>query len=202
MLHLLPLRLILWAFAFVAAISLGLAFSGLPGDGHVVGNLSALIRWSGSLVTIATIVLFASWRWIRPLQGLIFPYLGGTWKGLVEFENDDQDEKQTRAVTLEVKHLLTGITMMLDSAESTSWTLAVHAEKAKGFDRYRLYYVYLNERKEGAEGGGQQYRGLAIIGIKTGMPLRMSGNYFTETDREGTLKLEQVAPNPWWKLWR
>jgi hypothetical protein len=206
MLHLLPLRLILWAFAFVAAISLGFAFAGLPSDGHVFGNLSALVRWSGSLVTIATVILFAGWRWIRPLQGLVFPYLGGTWKGVVEFENEDGDEsgaeKQTRDVTLEVKHLLTGITMMLDSAESTSWTLVVHAEKAKDFDRYRLYYVYLNERKEGTDGAGERYRGLAIIGIKTGTPLRMAGNYFTETDRKGMLKLTQVAANPWWKLWR
>jgi len=212
MLHLLPLRLILWAFAFVVAISLGLAFAGLASNGHVFGNLSVLVRWSGSLVTVATIVLFASWRWIRPLQSIIFPSLGGTWKGVVEFENENKDEsereaevapeKQTREVTLEVKHLLTGITMMLDSAESTSWTLAVHAEKAKDFDRYRLYYVYLNERKEGSEGGGERYRGLAIIGIETATPMRMAGNYFTETDRKGTLKLTQVAANPWWKLWR
>lgn len=214
MLHLLPLRLILWAFAFVVAISLGLAFAGLASNGHIFGNLSVLVRWSGSLVTIATIVLFASWRWIGPLQSMIFPYLGGTWKGVIEFENEDEGddksghehevepERQTRDVTLEVKHLLTGITMMLDSAESTSWTLAVHAEKAKNFDRYRLYYVYLNERKEGTEGGGERYRGLAIIGIETGAPMRMAGNYFTETDRKGTLKLTQVAANPWWQLWR
>ena len=35
MLHLLPLRLILWAFAFVAAVSLGLA---VPSAGAVVGD--------------------------------------------------------------------------------------------------------------------------------------------------------------------
>lgn len=205
MLHLLPLRLILWAFAFVAAVSLGYAFAGLPSDGHVFGNLSALVRWSGSLVTITTVVLFASWRWIPPLQGLIFPYLGGRWEGILEFEKEGEDgagaEIGTREAKAEVKHRLTGISMILETAESISSTLVVHAER-KDFGRYRLYYVYLNERKEGTIGAGVKYRGLAIIGIETGTPMRMAGNYFTESGGKGVLRLEQVAANPWWKLWR
>lgn len=200
MLHLLPLRLILWAFAFVAAVSLGLAFAGLPDDSHFLTSLSTLVRWSGSLVTIGTIVLFAAWRWIPLLQSAIFPYLGGSWRGFVEFKDNDKEE--SREVTLEVRHLLTRISMILDSAESSSRTLVVHAEKNKDFDRYRLYYVYLNERKEGTKGAGQRYRGLAVIRIETAAPMQMAGDYFTETHREGTLMLHRVAANPWWKLWR
>jgi len=197
MLHLLPIRLILCAFVLVAAASVALTFTG---HSATLASLSTLVRWSGSLVTIGTIVLFAAWRWIAPLQQSVFPYLGGTWSGVIEF--DDKGKSQSRDVQLEIKHLLTRISMILDSNESNSRTLVVHAEKDRDFARYRLYYVYLNERKEGVAGGGERYRGLAILRIEQTSPLQMVGDYFTETDRKGALKLTRVTANQWWKLWR
>jgi hypothetical protein len=52
-------------------------------------------------------------------------------------------------------HTLFGIRLLLESSESTFWTLVVHAERNTDFERYRLYYVYLNERKEGVPGPGR-----------------------------------------------
>ena len=111
MLHLLPIRLILCAFVLVAAASVALTFTG---HSATLASLSTLVRWSGSLVTIGTIVLFAAWRWIAPLQQSVFPYLGGTWSGVIEF--DDKGKSQSRDVQLEIKHLLTRISMMRATA--------------------------------------------------------------------------------------
>ena len=61
------------------------------------------------------------------------------------FEKDG--DSQRRNVKLEIKHTLFGLRLVLDSKKSTSWTLVVHAERNRDFGRYRLYYVYLNERK-------------------------------------------------------
>lgn len=201
MLHLLPIRLILWALASVAAISLGgFLYAGWTSESSITANVSLVIRWAGSLVTICAVLLFAAWRWIAPLQLLIFPYLGGKWEGTIEFQDNGQE--QTRSVKLEVKHRLTGIIMLLESAEAASRTLLVHAERDLHFERYKLYYVYLNERKEGTKGGGERYQGIAIMRVKLATPMELKGDYFTEANRSGTLSLRQVEPNQWWKLWR
>jgi site-specific DNA recombinase len=75
----------------------------------------------------------------------------------------------------------------------SSWTLAVHAERAQDFARYRLYYVYLNERKEGFPSPRERYRGLAILRVENGERRRLMGDYFTETHRQGTLHLTRDA---------
>jgi hypothetical protein len=80
--------------------------------------------------------------------------------------------------------------------------LLVHAERNRDFERYRLYYVYLNERKEGFANGGERYRGLAVMRIEPGTRLKLQGDYFTETHRQGTLRLTLNARHPWWVLWR
>jgi hypothetical protein len=200
MLHLLPIRLILWLFVAAAALSVvAFAYAGWFSEG-TFATLSLVVRGVGTLVPAGILLLFAGWRWIPWLRSTIFPYLGGCWSGDIAF--DENGVQQTRAATLEISHRLTGIVMILETAESISRTLVVHAEKNRHFERYRLYYAFLNERKEGTAGAGHRYRGLAILRVETGRPLRMAGDYFTDTHRRGTLTLEQAAPNPWWKLWR
>ncbi len=201
MLHLLPIRLILWLFVAVAALSVVVfANAGWFSEG-TLATLSLIVRWVGTLVPAGIVLLFSGWRWLPVVRTAIFPYLGGGWTGVIAFE-DEEGVPQTREATAEVRHLLTGIVMILETDESISRTLVVHAEKDRHFDRYRLYYAYLNERKEGTKGAGDRYRGLAILRVEAGRPLRMAGDYFTDTHRRGTLTLEQGAPNPWWKLWR
>src|SRR5262249_31067347 len=143
---------------------------------------------------------FIAWRWIPPVQRWIFPYLGGRWSGFIQYE--DSDGSHRLSVTMDIKHTLFGLRLLLDSRESTSSTLVVHAERNPDFERYRLYYVYLNERKDGFQNAGLRYRGVAVISVDTGTPLKLAGNYFTETNRRGTLRLTSDSPHPWWKLWR
>jgi hypothetical protein len=201
MLHLLPIRWLLRiAFGIVALAVLSAVYAGSVGTGQATHDALLLLRWSSVAATSSIILLFAAWRWVPPVQRYIFPYLGGTWSGFIRFE--EQGRSQRRDVKLEIKHTLFGLRLLLESKESTSWTLAVHAERNQDFERYRLYYVYLNERKEGVAGGGQRYRGLAVIRVETGAPLKLLGNYFTEADRAGILHLTLDALHPWWKLWR
>lgn len=201
MLHLLPIRLLMRMLAaFAALIVLSADYAGSVGNGDTVADVARIFRWSSTIAISFATVFYAAWRWVTPLQYAIFPYLGGRWCGKVVFQTPSGSDH--REVTLEVKHTPLSILLLLDSAESRSSTLAVHAERDTHFERFRLYYVYLNERKEGVAGGGQQYRGIAIIRFERGVPARLEGDYFTETGRRGTLHLTQEAATSWWKIWR
>src|SRR5262245_47373570 len=199
MLHLLPIRWILTlAAALVGLAVLAAVYAGWVGGGDAVRDAVFLLRWASIVAVSIIALLFLVWRWIPPVQKAIFPYLGGTWSGYLEFEKDG--ESQRRNVRLEIKHTLFGLRLLLDSKESTSWTLVVHAERNRDFERYRLYYVYLNERKEGFENGGYRYRGLAVIRVETGARPKLFGDYFTEARSHGTLRLTLDTSHPWWKL--
>ena len=201
MLHLLPIRIILQVASAIVALSiLAAVYLGWFAGADSMQGPAAVMRWSSAIALLIIMVVFAFWRWVPFAQRLIFPYLGGHWRGVVKFAGDMGEEQ--RSVTLEVKHTLLGLRLLLDSDESVSWTLAVHAERHVDFERFRLYYVYLNERKEGRSGAGDRYRGVAIMRVETGRPARLLGDYFTETHRRGTIELSSYRPHPWWKLWR
>lgn len=202
MLHLIPIRLVLQFIAGLIALTvLAAAYAGWVATGNAAKDALTVIKWSSSIATAAVVFLYAGWRWLPRVQLIIFPYLGGRWYGTVEFESEGKIEQ--RPVLLEVKHTLFAITLLLESKESISWTLVVQAARNREFDHYRLYYVYLNERKEGVPEPGARYRGLAIIRIETGPTgMQMEGDYFTETHRQGTLHLVRDSANAWWKLWR
>lgn len=202
MLHLLPVRLIVWAIVALAMVVVAAAlYSGWAGGADSISLGAAIIRWSSSIVTAGAVVVLVAWRWIPPVQRSIFPYLGGAWSGRVCFKREDGTADE-RNVSLLVKHNLLRVVMLLESIESTSKTMVVHADKDPHFDRYSLYYTYRNERKLGMSGDISAYRGLAIMGIELGSELSMHGDYFTDSHRRGTLHLDRTAPNPWWMLWR
>jgi hypothetical protein len=201
MLHLLPIRWLLRvSLAIFALAVLSAVYVGRIGGGEVARDASLLFGWSSIAAVSIIVFLFGAWRWIPAVQRMIFPYLGGHWSGFIRYEEHGSAHRLD--VTMEIKHTLFGLQMLLDSRQSTSWTLAVHAERNPDFARYRLYYVYLNERKDGFVNSGQRYRGLAVIRVQTEARLQLHGNYFTDTDRRGTLHLTADAMNPWWRLWR
>ena len=201
MLHLLPIRLLLGTIIAIGVLSVGgIALNGWQQTHDAVATISRVVRLSGTFVTVTTVVLFALWRWSTSVQELIFPYLGGRWEGRVEFVGTNGPD--TRAVTAEIKHTLTRIVVLLDSEESTSRTLVVHAERDPDFKRFRLYYAYLNQRKEGVPGASQTYRGLAVLRVVLGEPRQLIGDYFTEAPRGGAMYLTEAEKTTWWKLWR
>jgi hypothetical protein len=135
MLHLLPIRLVLRVFAALVAVAVVAAsYGGWVGQGGSIDDMAVVTRWSSSLATSAILLLYVSWRWIPPVQLFIFPYLGGRWSGVLRFNAGHGPEH--RDVRLEIKHTLFGIQCLLDSNESTSSTLVVHAERNPDFQRY------------------------------------------------------------------
>ncbi|MDW7557572.1 MULTISPECIES: hypothetical protein [Azospirillum] len=201
MLHLFPVRYIIIGIIALAAVSAIMAgYAGWVGTGDALNDILKVARWSSAAAAALPIIAYAAWRWIPPLQRLIFPYLGGIWIG--ELHYSGPNGVGVRDVSLIVNHTLLKVSMILDSAESTSRTLAVHAERDTGMDRDRLYYVYLTERKEGVPGAGDRYRGLAIMRVDYSSTMELHGDYFTERQHLGTLKLTRAVRTSWWKLWK
>jgi hypothetical protein len=163
-------------------------------------NAVLALRVAPIFAVTLIMVLVVCWRWVPQVQKATFPYLGGHWVGFVRFPENDGEG--CRAVTLDVNHTLLGLKLVLDSDESTSWTLAVQADRNPDFDRFRLFYIFLNERKEGVPGARERYRGVAIMRVETGKTPRLFGDYFTETDRKGRLELTAQKPHPWWRIWQ
>lgn len=202
MLHLLPLkRLFTAVLVLIIVIVVTLTMMASSYDTAPLSFIWLLVKWTGPAVTALVFLLFASWRWCPRLQRFIFPYLGGRWRGCIIFSGPAGQE--TRDVTLHVHHTPFSIKLILESEESLSKTLAVQASKSNDVeDDDKLYYVYLNTRKEGGMKSHRSYRGIAILRVKTSNSLTMVGDYFTESHRYGSLKFDVVELNPWWMLWK
>ena len=173
------------AFATVAGLAvLGALFAGYVGTEDTVQAMLLVTRWASALSVGGVVLLYAAWRWVPLLQSQIFPYLGGHWEGEVRYQKDPDEEDSelvSKPVKAEAKHTLFAIKLLLESDESLSTTLAVHADKDPDFEKFRLYYVYLNRRKEGVAGSGATYRGLAIVRWEEELSPRLEGDYFTDS---------------------
>jgi hypothetical protein len=199
--HLLPIKWVL-AFCFGAgalAVFAALFVGWSPEDQWFVST-QKVIRWSTAAAIVVPMLFYAMWRFVPEVQELIFPYLGGHWSGQLKFEGERGEG--TRAVKLVVNHTPLSLQLVLNSEESFSKTLAVHADRDLAAMRKRLYYVYLNERKEGFPGAGETYRGLAIMRVEIEPCLTLHGNYFTERGQAGMLTLSRDNFHPIWAFWK
>lgn len=202
MLNLLPIRLLLTVIiVLISVVVLAAVHAGMIGSGDAFGDFGSILRWSSPAALMLMLVPYLAWRWTPRVQEAVFPYLGGEWIGELRFHGPNG--AGDREVSLVVNHSLLKTVMILDSDESTSRTLVVHAERDSGTERDRLYYVYLNERKEGVRGAGEQYRGLAVLRVEIAAGSTfLLGDYFTERQSTGTLKLTLQRHHPWWKFWK
>lgn len=200
--HLFPIKSVLtFCFALGALAVFAAMYLGWAPQDDWFKNAQKVIRWSTSAAIALPILLYVLWRFVPSIQALIFPYLGGHWAGNLEFSGSRGSG--SRKITLIVDHTPLSLKMFLDSEESFSMTLAVHAERnQESAMRKRLYYVYLNERKEGFPGAGQTYRGLAIMRVENEKGLKLHGNYFTEEGQAGILNLSRKDPHPLWTFWK
>ena len=201
MLHFVPVRALLTVVSTLAGLAiLAAVYGGIIGTGDALHDAFAIIRWSGGLAVALIFLMFATWRWIPAVQRMTFPYLGGEWRGELHFTREGGEG--SRKIHLDISHTAVGLKLILDSDESTSRTLVVHAEHDRGINCHRLYYVFLNERKEGLPGGGNRYRGLAVMRVELGKRSKLHGEYFTEHRSKGTLFLQRNLMHPWWALWK
>ena len=192
MIHLLPIRLLIAAItAWVALTFLVLGIS--PDVG--LEKLLLDIRWLYLLALVFPFILCAAWRWFSKFRTFVFPYLGGQWIGSINYQGSHGCG--TRDVCLRIDHTLFTIKLFLESEESTSRTLSVCAHRDSGINRDRLYYVFLNERKEGISKEEGYYRGLAVLRLEPGNS-RLLGDYFTEQQSRGQLILKRQKEHSWW----
>ena len=201
MFHLLPVRIVLTVVvALVSVAAVGGVYAGVIGKGDAIGDVLSVVRFSSVAAVVLLATSYAAWRWLAPFQRVTFPYLGGTWEGELQFEG--ANGAGSRKIRLDVAHTLLSIKLVLESDESTSRTVVVHAERDAGIDKNRLFYVYHNERKEGVPGAGDRYRGLAVMAVDTKGRHSLQGQYFTERSSHGTLKLTRKLAHPWWAVWK
>lgn len=200
MLHLWPWRYLFYAVLTLTATIVIIINIAVGENSKPIDILLVLLKWISVFSASLTALLVVSWRWSKKIQQMVFPYLGGEWQGEIIFNGTAGEE--TRNVTLHVKHTPFSLKLNLESVESVSRTLAVQASKSPDLqDDDKLYYVYLNTRKEGGVKTHRSYRGVAILRIKS-RPLSMVGDYFTDSDRSGRLHFDVVKLNPWWALWK
>jgi hypothetical protein len=200
MLHLLPVkRWLTVVITLVGLLVLAGVYAGYIGTGDAIGDAKWIIRGAAPAAVACIIVPYALWRWLPLAQRFTFPYLGGDWKGKLEYTGPNGTG--TRDVTLRIRHSLFGLILVLDSAESTSRTLVVQADRDLGIQANRLYYIYRNERKEGVIGAGETYRGYAVLTVEELQKPCLRGTYVTERSGTGTLFFRRRRPNPWIQFW-
>jgi|GEM_PF-4659219 hypothetical protein len=199
--HILPIRGLLIFFAAMIGVTVftTLYFEGVPLSGIVDAAVNATKFITPASVAILILPL-AIWRWVPLVQSAFFPYLGGFWRGELTFI-DDTGLIQSRDITLHVKHTLYRIVLLLESKESVSKTLSVHVRQDKEFNHHELHYIYQNRRRNNVSGPGISYHGLAMLNIALDSR-RMTGTYFTESGKKGSIDVSFVKASPWWKLWR
>jgi hypothetical protein len=201
--HLFPIRLLLTIFALVAlfAYAFGLRM-GLVSTETWSAVATGVLKIATPAAVCSMVLALVVWRMApRPLQNLIFPYLGGIWSGEIEFLANGQTVQ--RPATLEVTHTLTSIHFALSTVESTSETLLVHARKVPvQSDQVKLVYIYEVVRREGFLGAGDRYRGCAFIDVSLAKPHTLIGSYMAGAARSGSIRMTLTQPTPWWKVWR
>ena len=201
MLNLIPVKAILSTSFILSGLAvLAAGYAGIVGDGNAFADAYTVMKYSLSAAAILPVLLYFGWRSSASVQSWIFPYLGGTWSGKLKYSGPRGHGNRT--VRLDISHTLLTMKLVLDSKESTSSTLVVHAERDTETKRRRLYYAYLSERKEGVSQAGYAYRGLAIMRIEGRERLRLYGDYFTELGQFGTLSLSRKSTNPFWAFWK
>ncbi|WP_170332310.1 hypothetical protein [Ruegeria arenilitoris] len=200
MLHLLPFK-ILFIVLVAGAMSLVMlmVYWGVFGN-SVVNDFMWIMKLVSYGTTGLPLVLYLAWRWVPQVQSSIFPYLGGVWEGTLSY--DGKNGQGERPITLTINQSPFYVSLILDSEESVSKTLSAQADRDANVNRDRIYYVFENERKEGAKNPGVKYRGLAILGVTAGKQLTLAADYFTETKSTGQLHLRNHSPHPWWSLWK
>ena len=123
MLHLLPVRTMLRVSLFIFGLAvLSAAYEGWIGH-EVFKDAVTVFGWSSTAVIVANSFVYLAWRWLPAVQNSIFPYLGGRWSGHIEYR-DGQDQRRLN-VSMEVKHTLFGMQMLLESEQSSSRTCSL-----------------------------------------------------------------------------
>lgn len=213
MLHLLPLRS-LGRFALTVTV-LGIFAVIVVGSTSTAPRITqamTILRWVLVVEGVAALVIYFCWHRIPGLtKRWLFPHIDGSWDGILLFKRKvakagDQEEhvvEGTRTASLYIHQSLKKLRLILETDESTSETLVVHAERDPDFSRFRLFYIFENRSRDGLPNTARSYRGTAVMEVMPGRPTILDGTYFTDQGSEGTFRFERNAPayrgwRSWW----
>lgn len=210
MLHLLPLRFIgRLALAVTVLGVLALIVIDSPEAGSDLATAMTIVRWALGAEAIAAFLFYHLWPYIPGLTARwLFPHIDGSWDGHLHFKRKQQSAGGRSKVVLDgfkdaslyVHQSLTKVRLILETDESTSETLVVHAERDPDFSRFKLFYIFENRSRDGRPNTARSYRGTAIMEIPPGRPATLNGTYFTDQGSEGTFKFERRLPeNTGWR---
>jgi hypothetical protein len=176
------------------AIFAGLKFADVF-TGNTYDDVWIFSRYVFGIPAALAVVIYGAWRIIPILQRMTFPYLGGRWTGVLRYGPPDRQE--LRDATLTIRHHMSGMSLVLETRESTSTTLAVVATRDPTGTQYHVYYVFENRRKAEYTKPGLPtiYRGVAIMSVGMSGRKTLSGEYFTDQPTNGIaeFKLERHA---------
>jgi hypothetical protein len=187
-------------YILTAAVSLAIAiFAGLAASGRFTGipldDIKLFAKFVLGIPAASLCALYIAWRAVPLFQRSTFPYLGGRWTGVLRYGAPDQQD--LREAVLVIKHGLSGMSLVLDSRESESTTLAVVATRDPTSTRFHVYYVFENRRKPAFTKPGYPvvYRGVAIMSLRFDGGMQLSGEYFTDQPTRGIaeFKLEKSS---------
>jgi hypothetical protein len=158
-----------------------------------------VLRWVLGIEATLAVLIYYSWHRIPGLTARwLFPHIDGSWAGELHFDRrieDDQGEitefKGVRLADLHVHQTLLKIRLILETDESTSETLVVHADRDPDFSRFRLFYIFENRSRDGLPNTARSYRGTAVMEVPPGRPHELRGTYFTDQGSEGTFSFNR-----------
>ena len=159
---------------------------------------SNILKWMSVGTSLLIFIWFSYERWIWkwPLFNKIshyyfgVPVLHGTWKGILEFESDQNGEKGSVDIYVSINQTLTAIhicSFFTKPSESNSIATSIYKDYK---NRPQLYYLYKSEAPHGKRDTNRPHDGAVILNI-IGSPVReLSGSYFTDRKGAGQIKLQ------------
>ena len=183
MLHLLRLNLIVYAAAWAASAA-ALWISGT--SPYRALTLAATV--AGILQIVSLALIFFAWKWIPGFSYFVFPNIGGSWSGTIEFQRGG--EQGQLPASLDVDQNVNQISLILETEDAESETVVVYPRRLSN-RRFELLYVYQTRRKEGRPPPFYRYRGTAVIRVESN-PYRLVGSYYTEQGGVGTVLFTRV----------
>ncbi len=203
MLHLLPLRSIVRIALGVTVLAVMVVFIfGQSTTGSGFTTATSVLRWVLGAEAILAILIYYLWHRLPGLTARwLFPHIDGSWDGSLQFvlpddvaDGEAAEKTGRREANLHVHQTLVNIRLILETDESTSETLVVHAGRDPDFSRFRLFYIFENKSRDGLPNTARSYRGTAVMEVPPGRPDELRGTYFTDQGSEGTFLFERRAP--------
>lgn len=187
MLSLFPIQKIIAVLGALYAASIILIFSFSGKD----LSFGVAIRYA-TFFELIILVLFSFvwrylWQWIPKLNEWLFPDINGLWD--VEIHWIWQEKKGVKHGEVHIKQNIFTLSMELFTDESESETLVVQPKKNSESGRLHLYYIYRNEPKSTTP--LESHIGTAILKFPPQNTSLLEGNYFTDRNTKGVLKLKR-----------